>query len=36
MPTQITCRTVLFKITAKTYSTETKENYPFHYVGNER
>lgn len=27
---------VLFKITAKTYSTETKENYPFHYIGKER
>jgi hypothetical protein len=26
---------VLFKISAKTYSTETKENYPFHYVGKE-
>jgi hypothetical protein len=27
---------VLFKITAKTYSTETKENYPFRYIGKER
>lgn len=26
---------VLFKITAKTYSTETKENYPFRYIGKE-
>ena len=24
---------VLFKITAKTYSTETKQTYPFHYSG---
>jgi hypothetical protein len=24
---------VLFKITAKTYSSETKENYPFRYIG---
>ena len=27
---------VLFKIAAKTYSTETKENYPFRYIGKER
>lgn len=27
---------VLFKISAKTYSTETKRNYPFHYIGKER
>lgn len=26
---------VLFKITAKTYSSETKETYPFHYIGKE-
>jgi hypothetical protein len=26
---------VLFKITAKTYSTETKQNYPFRYIGKE-
>lgn len=26
---------VLFKIGAKTYNTETKENYPFHYIGKE-
>jgi len=26
---------VLFKISAKTYKTETKENYPFHYIGKE-
>jgi hypothetical protein len=27
---------VLFKITAKTYGTETKRTYPFHYIGKER
>lgn len=27
---------VLFKIAAKTYNIETKENYPFHYIGKER
>ena len=27
---------VLFIIPAKAYSTETKENYPFRYIGNER
>jgi hypothetical protein len=27
---------VLFIVTAKTYSTETKENYPFRYIGNKR
>jgi hypothetical protein len=27
---------VLFKIPAKTYSTETKKTYPFRYIGNER
>jgi len=26
---------VLFKISAKTYNTETQENYPFHYIGKE-
>jgi hypothetical protein len=27
---------VLFKINAKTYTTETKKNYPFHYIGKQR
>ncbi len=27
---------VLFKITAKTYSTETKRNYPSRYIGKQR
>lgn len=27
---------VLFKINAKTYSTETKKNYPFRYIGKQR
>jgi len=27
---------VLFKINGKTYSTETKENYPFRYIGKKR
>jgi hypothetical protein len=27
---------VLFKINAKTYTTETKKNYPFRYVGKQR
>jgi len=27
---------VLFKITAKTYRTETKQTYPFHYIGKEK
>jgi hypothetical protein len=27
---------VLFKISAKAYTTETKKNYPFHYIGKER
>ena len=27
---------VLFQITAKTYSSETKETYPFRYIGKER
>ena len=26
---------VFFKISAKTYNTEIKENYPFHYIGKE-